>query len=87
MAIKLFVFIVLLILLFCLGFGVPYAIGVVCLVVLLMNGGIAQFSFHTLTQKIVNSGNSFVLMAIPVFSAGRKAHEYRRNYKKNFSFL
>ncbi|SCI33125.1 Neu5Ac permease [uncultured Flavonifractor sp.] len=67
MALKLFVFVVLLILLFCLGFGVPYAIGTVCMVVLVMNNGFADFPFHTLAQKVVNSGNSFVLMAIPFF--------------------
>ena len=65
MALKLFVFVVLLILLFCLGFGVPYAIGTVCMVVLVMNNGFADFPFDTLAQKVVNSGNSFVLMAIP----------------------
>ena len=86
MAIKLFVFIVLLILLFCLGFGVPYAIGVVCLVVLLMNGGIAQFPFHTLTQKIVNSGNSFVLMAIPFFLLAGKLMNTGGITKRIFRF-
>ncbi len=54
MALKLFVFVVLLILLF-------------CMVVLVMNNGFADFPFHTLAQKVVNSGNSFVLMAIPFF--------------------
>ena len=67
MVIKLLVFIVLLIFLFCIGFGVPYAIGLVCLVVMVMNDGLANFPFDTLTQKIVNSGNSFTLMAIPFF--------------------
>lgn len=67
MATKLFVFIILLIILFCLGFGAPYAIGTVCMVVLLMNNGLADFPFHTLAQKVVNSGNSFTLMAIPFF--------------------
>ena len=56
-----------LILLFLLGFGAPYAIGVVSDIYLLINNGFANFPFHTVAQKFLNSGNSFTLMAIPFF--------------------
>ena len=61
------VFVVGLILLFLLGFGAPYAIGVVSDIYLLINNGFADFPFHTVAQKFLNSGNSFTLMAIPFF--------------------
>lgn len=86
MAVKLFVFIVLLILLFCLGFGAPYAIGAVCLLVLTMNYGLADFPFHTLTQKVVNSGNSFTLVAIPFFLLAGKLMNTGGITKRIFRF-
>ena len=56
-----------LILLFLLGFGAPYAIGIVSDLYLVINNGLANFPFHTVAQKFLNSGNSFTLMAIPFF--------------------
>lgn len=56
-----------LILLFLLGFGAPYAIGVVSDLYLVMQNGLSNFPFHTVAQKFLNSGNSFTLMAIPFF--------------------
>ncbi len=61
------IFIVGLIVLFLLGFGAPYAIGIVSDFSLLLNNGFANFPFHTVAQKFINSGNSFTLMAIPFF--------------------
>lgn len=61
------IFIVGLIVLFLLGFGAPYAIGIVSDFSLLLNNGLANFPFHTVAQKFINSGNSFTLMAIPFF--------------------
>ncbi|MBO5555744.1 MAG: TRAP transporter large permease [Oscillospiraceae bacterium] len=56
-----------LILLFMLGFGAPYAIGIVSDLSLILNNGFANFPYHTVAQKFINSGNSFTLMAIPFF--------------------
>lgn len=56
-----------LILLFLVGFGAPYAIGLVSSAVLLYQRGFEAFPIDTVAQKIVYSGNSFVLMAIPFF--------------------
>jgi len=65
--IKLVIFITGLIALFCMGFGAPYAIGLISSLVLVIDNGFANFPTHTVAQKIVNSGNSFVLLAIPFF--------------------
>ena len=56
-----------LILLFLLAFGAPYAIGLVSACALLYQRGWENFPFDTLAQKMVYSGNSFVLIAIPFF--------------------
>lgn len=64
---KLIIFLAGLIILFLLGFGAPYAIGIISAIVLVMDYGISGFPFHTLSQKIINSGNSFTLIAIPFF--------------------
>ncbi len=56
-----------LILLFVLGFGAPYAIGIVSAIGLLAQRGWENFPFSIVAQKIVYSGNNFVLMAIPFF--------------------
>lgn len=61
------VFLIGLIALFLLGFGAPYAIGLVSAFVLLMDNGLADFPVHTVAQKVINSGNSFTLIAIPFF--------------------
>lgn len=63
----LFIFLGGLVVLFLLGFGAPYAIGLVSLVVLLINYGFSGFPMHTVAQKLLNSGNSFTLLAIPFF--------------------
>jgi len=56
-----------LVLLFLLGFGAPYAIGLVSLVVLLLQRGLAGFPFDVVASKMAFSANNFTLLAIPFF--------------------
>jgi tripartite ATP-independent transporter DctM subunit len=53
--------------LFILGFGAPYAIGVVSVAVLLIQRGVENFSFEIVASKIAFSANNFTLLAIPFF--------------------
>ena len=56
-----------LILLFLLGFGAPYAIGLVSLVVLIMTRGIGNIPLDMVATKLAFSANNFTLLAIPFF--------------------
>jgi tripartite ATP-independent transporter DctM subunit len=56
-----------LVLLFILGFGAPYAIGIISLLVLLIQRGVENFSFEVIATKIAFSANNFTLLAIPFF--------------------
>lgn len=56
-----------LVLLFLLGFGAPYAIGLVSLLVLVMTRGLANFPFDMVATKMAFSANNFTLLAIPFF--------------------
>ena len=56
-----------LVLLFLLGFGAPYAIGLVSLVVLIMTRGIGNIPLDMVATKLAFSANNFTLLAIPFF--------------------
>ena len=56
-----------LILLFLLGFGAPYAIGLVSLLVLIMTRGIGNIPLDMMATKLAFAANNFTLLAIPFF--------------------
>ena len=56
-----------LVLLFLLGFGAPYAIGLVSLLVLIMTRGIGNIPLDMMATKLAFSANNFTLLAIPFF--------------------
>ena len=56
-----------LVLLFLLGFGAPYAIGLVSLLVLIMTRGIGNIPLDMVATKLAFSANNFTLLAIPFF--------------------
>ena len=59
------VFLIGLVALFLLGFGAPYAIGLVSIAVLLLTRG--EIPFDVVATKIAFSANNFTLLAIPFF--------------------
>ncbi len=61
------VFLIGLVLLFLLGFGAPYAIGLVSILVLILTRGIGNLPFDTIATKLAFSANNFTLLAIPFF--------------------
>lgn len=61
------VFLLGLILLFLLGFGAPYAIGLVSLLVLVITRGFANVPLDMVATKLAFSANNFTLLAIPFF--------------------
>lgn len=61
------VFLLGLILLFLLGFGAPYAIGLISIIVLIMTRGITNLPLDTVATKLAFSANNFTLLAIPFF--------------------
>lgn len=63
----LFLFLGVLILLFLIGFAVPYAIGVTSMIVLIYQRGLGAIPHEIITQRIVYGMNNFVLLAIPFF--------------------
>ena len=56
-----------LILLFLLGFGAPYAIGLVSVLVLIMTRGIGNIPLDMMATKLAFAANNFTLLAIPFF--------------------
>lgn len=64
---KLIVFLGLLILLFLIGFSVPYAISFTSIVTMIMDKGILNIPYEIITQRMVQGTNSFTLLAIPFF--------------------
>ena len=56
-----------LVLLFLLGFGAPYAIGLVSMLVLIMTRGIGNIPLDMVATKLAFSANNFTLLAIPFF--------------------
>lgn len=61
------IFLGLLIILFILGFSVPYAIGLTSLVVLIFERGITNIPFGIISQRMVYGINNLTLLAIPFF--------------------
>lgn len=61
------VFLLGLILLFLMGFGAPYAIGLISIVVLIMTRGLTNVPLDMVATKLAFSANNFTLLAIPFF--------------------
>lgn len=61
------IFLGLLIFFFLVGFGVPYAIGMTSLSVLIFQRGIMEIPFEIVAQRVVYGMNNFTLLAIPFF--------------------
>lgn len=61
------VFLIGLILLFLLGFGAPYAIGIISLIVLVITRGFTNVPLDMVATKLAFSANNFTLLAIPFF--------------------
>ena len=64
---KLLLFLGVLIVLFVLGFSVPYAIGFTSIIILIAERGITGIPFDVIAQKMVSGANSFTLLAVPFF--------------------
>lgn len=75
-----------LILLFLLGFGAPYAIGLVSFIVLLMTRGLANFPADVVATKLAFSANNFTLLAIPFFLLAGKLMNTGSITKRIFRF-
>ena len=75
-----------LVLLFLLGFGAPYAIGLVSLLVLLITRGIGDFPFDMVATKMAFSANNFTLLAIPFFLLAGKLMNTGSITKRIFKF-
>lgn len=82
----LYIFLGGLILLFLAGFSVPYAIGLVSLVVLIYEEGFGNIPYTILAQRLVFGMNSFVLLAIPLFLFAGKLMNLGSITKRIFSF-
>lgn len=61
------VFLIGLVLLFLLGYGAPYAIGLVSLLVLVITRGFGNVPLDMVATKLAFSANNFTLLAIPFF--------------------
>lgn len=61
------VFLGVLILLFILGFSVPYAIGITSVIIIIMDKGLSSIPYEIITQRFVQGTNNFTLLAIPFF--------------------
>ena len=61
-------FLIGLVLLFLLGYGAPYAIGLVSLLVLVITRGFGNVPLDMVATKLAFSANNFTLLAIPFFS-------------------
>lgn len=83
---KLLLFLGVLILLFILGFSVPYAIGFTSFIILIVERGITDFPFDIITQKMVSGANSFTLLAVPFFLFAGKLMNTGGITQKIFSF-
>lgn len=80
------IFLGLLIVLFVLGFSVPYAIGLTSLVVLIVERGITNIPFGIISQRMVYGVNNFTLLAIPFFLLAGKLMNTGSITKKIFKF-
>jgi tripartite ATP-independent transporter DctM subunit len=75
-----------LILFFLLGFGAPYAIGLISAIVMIMDRGLSNFPFETIATKFAYSANNFTLLAIPFFLLAGKLMNTGSITKKIFKF-
>jgi tripartite ATP-independent transporter DctM subunit len=82
----LIVFLGLLIALFLIGVGVPYAIGGTSIIVMIMQSGIDGINYSTIAQKMVAGMNNFTLLAIPFFLLAGKLMNTGSITKKIFRF-
>lgn len=82
----LFIFLGGLILFFIAGFAVPFAIGLVSLIVLIYKQGFDAIPYTIIAQRIVFGMNSFVLLAIPLFLLAGKLMNTGSITKKIFRF-
>lgn len=80
------IFLGVLVLLFILGFSVPYAIGLTSLVVLIFQRGITEIPFGIISQRMVYGINNFTLLAIPFFLLAGKLMNTGSITKKIFKF-
>lgn len=80
------IFLLGLILFFLMGFGAPYAIGLISVIVLLIERGAADFPFQTIATKFAYSANNFTLLAIPFFLLAGKLMNTGSITKKIFNF-
>ncbi len=55
------------IILFILGFSVPYAIGITSVIIIIMDKGLTGIPYEIVTQRFVQGTNNFTLLAIPFF--------------------
>lgn len=80
------VFLIGLVLFFLLGFGAPYAIGLISCIVMIMERGFSNFPFNTIATKFAYSANNFTLLAIPFFLLAGKLMNTGSITKKIFNF-
>lgn len=78
------VFLIGLVALFLLGFGAPYAIGLVSIAVLIITRG--EIPFDVVATKIAFSANNFTLLAIPFFLLAGKLMNTGSITKRIFKF-
>lgn len=80
------VFLGLLIILFILGFSVPYAIGITSVIIIIMDKGLTGIPYEIVTQRFVQGTNNFTLLAIPFFLLAGKLMNTGGITSKIFNF-
>lgn len=80
------IFLGLLIILFLLGFSVPYAIGLTSVVVMIVQRGFDGIQYGMIAQRLVYGVNNFTLLAIPFFLLAGKFMNTGSITKKIFDF-
>ena len=80
------IFVGLLLILFLMGFAVPYALTITAVVGMLYNGTFNLIGIGTIAQKLTAGTNSFVLLAIPFFMLAGKMMNVGSITKRIFKF-
>lgn len=80
------IFLGLLVLLFLVGVGIPYAIGGTSVIVMIIQSGIGNIAYGTIAQKMVAGVNNFTLLAIPFFLLAGNLMNVGSITKKIFRF-
>ena len=80
------VFLIGLIVLFLLGFGAPYAIGIISMIILVMTRGFSNVPLDMVATKFAFSANNFTLLAIPFFLLAGKLMNTGSITKRIFKF-